>query len=162
MEVVDSEASVHFPSTNPHKLAARLREARIASKDFPEFEGYHTKLMQKYKFRVTKTGVMAEYQESPVGEVSIRGEVIQKKTSVFARQVIPDVQDSLELFGAAIRFSEAEEINFPNVVLTLGDRKKILAWATEKGWKYIDHAEAGATLTKKPVPEEVLWRDDAT
>jgi hypothetical protein len=103
-------------------------------------------------------GVVAEFQENPVGEVI---EIIgTPKPRSPQKRSIPDALEYLEVLGAALKFPDEVELHFPNVVMLISDRRALLKWASANGWKYIDHEGAGVTLTKKDVPNEVLWREE--
>ena len=159
LEALEFKASLHFPTSSPAKLAYKLREALLASLEHPEFEYYFNSLASAFVFKITPNGVFAEFQENPVGEVVERVVGSPKPRSPQKRS-IPDAMDYLEVLGAAMKFQTEDELHFPNVIMLISDRRDLLSWASANGWKYIDHEGAGVTLTKREVPEEVLWREE--
>ena len=53
------------------------------------------------------------------------------------------------------------EVYYPDAVLSEEDKGRLFRWTSENGWLIIDMEDAGLTLSKKDIPEEVQWRPSA-
>ena len=61
-----------------------------------------------------------------------------------------------DILGAMISIGEVTpEVFFPNVDIDHDELSKLASWAEGK-WKIIFN-EPGVTLTKRPVPDELIW-----
>lgn len=158
LQALAQKASIHFPTSDPHDLAYKLREARKAALRYEEFSQFHP-LFVAFIIRETKTGVLAQYQDFPRGIIcDVVGEILLPQAQQ-ERVSIPDAVEYLDIIGAALKNDSAMELTFSNASLGLKEKPKLLKWASENGWKYIDHNTGGLTLTKRDVPEEVLWKN---
>jgi hypothetical protein len=152
-----AKTTLTFKSDNPTELAYKLREAIAAAKEFSEYE-HLAELRTMYKFRTAPGRVIALYSvtEAPVetAEASVKTPEKKRKRK---RKVVVDAVTLLDIVGAMIDFVDEEEVQFININLSEEDLFKAFVWGKENGWKLINHEEAGITLTKRDVPEEVLW-----
>jgi hypothetical protein len=148
--------------SNPQKLAYKLREAINAAKAFEEYQ-HLAELEFLYKFRVGPNELVAQFElldSSPEKPGSNSDEKIPAKPKPPEKKTIPDASTLLDLLGFALKFPNEHEILFPHVDLTSEDKLKLYEWTRGEGitWRFIDHEEAGVTLTKRDVPKEVLWK----
>ena len=50
------------------------------------------------------------------------------------------------------------EVYYPDAVLSEEDKGRLFRWTSENGWLIVDMEDAGLTLSKKDIPEEVQWK----
>lgn len=161
--LLHAEESLRFPTANPRRLAFKLREALKAAEAFPEFAEF-APLVTRFRFREETGAVLAEYlgviDPEAVEESDIpmfRNEVRpQKKT-------LPGAVFLMDILALVIKFTHEEELYFPDARLPEEDKARLDDWLNEQSeaWNFIDHSYGGGqglTLTKKEVPEEIIWR----
>ncbi len=147
-DMLEARKTLTWPTHDAKILSYKIREALFAAQKHPEFEPYHC-LKSWFRIRDKKGWVEAEYI-GPMGPNS--GTHPEGYTQ-------PDVTEVHAVVGACIKFGGlADEILFPNAVLTDDDKKMIFVWGQEMGWKLIDHGEAGVTMTTKDVDPLYLWK----
>jgi len=159
-QILAAKCTLRFETTDPKRLAYKLREAIHASKCFEEFRHFYDQIFPYYKFKETPDAVIAEFTEVPPGvpvgedDVSDDREVVGEKGTIGTALTLIDV-----LAGGAEGDKEGyDEIYFPNVVLDSTDQKSLWDWTETTEWGFIDHQEKGLTLTKREGFEELLWR----
>lgn len=168
----DAKKTLFLPSSNPERLAYKLREAmRAAEKHEEDFPGF-TQLRQQYRLRALEEGVICEWLiSSPIkgvvlgqeGEPESRPpESSPSRTSQKPyKKTLPEVEDSVDMLASALTFSGESELHFPNVQLSHDDKERIAGWCEGQEWKLIDHHDAGATLTKFDVDPSILYTPES-
>lgn len=158
LRAADAAATdVSWPSHDPQKLAYDLRDCLASTRLFPEFVTF-SPLAERYEIRV-KPGRVQAHRLVPDSKAPREEEAVKPLTPT-ALLELKDINDLPSLIGAAIHFREqADELTFPLAVLDTHDKNTLWAWcrASEVGWKMIDHDEAGITLTRREVPDDVLF-----
>jgi hypothetical protein len=155
-QLAELKTTVRFSTTDPKKLAYKLREALAACAAHEEFIELYEHIQPHYRFREGEREVIAEYFSISIGEVerdSPNRVVIEKKT-------IPGVSGLADILATAIKFGNEEELYFPNGSLDDDAKMKLYTWCSPLEWSYIDHTHGGGeglTLTKKELPEGVAW-----
>jgi len=160
-ELLRARKTIMFKSSNPRRLMVKLWEAIKSAEKFPEFHEY-AEISKMYKFRKISTGVLCDYIEIP--EVVTDGPSV-KLTPEPGRPTFmefPEAVSLIDVIGVAIKFDNLLELRFPSAVLNVEDSSKLYDWTQleDTKWQFISHEEAGLTLTKNDVPEEILWRPD--
>ena len=152
-----------IPTASPQRLASKLweaiRSARELSERYPQYAKY-AEISVLYRLRQTKTGVLCEWVADLLKD---SGEDTKSPTLVPTRMEFPEAASVMDVIATVTKFSDMQEIRFPNAVLQQRDRKKLYNWTKKEGvtWRYISHDDAGLTLTKKEVPEELLWNPES-
>jgi len=162
-QLAASRETLSIPTTNPRRLAYKIREAIAAAGEHSQYETLHSSISGRFKFREVTGAVIADCVEPdlptigmPIGEPSpsLPPARPEKKT-------LPDAATLIEVLAGALKFPDESELFFPGISLKTTERLKLYNWAEPKGWKYIDHSagdgEGGLTLTKREVAEEILW-----
>lgn len=153
-QLLETKQSVMFKSPRPERLAYRLRQAVAAASQLEEFSKYaELRVLYKFRVEVEQKAVIAEYQAVSEGEIIGQMSSIKRP----GRKVLPEAMSLMDVIGAGLKFENEEELHFPNVWLELEERERLFKWTSDTTWSYISHEDAGLTLTKKPVPEEVKW-----
>jgi hypothetical protein len=69
------------------------------------------------------------------------------------------------VIGAAIKYQDLhQEIHFPYARLTHSQLATVSTWTLSTGgedtipWRLIEHEGAGITLTRRDIPEEIVWK----
>lgn len=151
--MVNARRTLTWPTTNPEKLAYRVREALAAARKYPEYGLYH-ELSIFYKIRVMSGWVEAEYI-GPAPE--------QTTPSSLANMSVEEVEDANGVVGACIKFgSRTDELHFPNAVMEKNELHAVYSWGrnNKPRWKLIAHGDKGVTMTRKDVEEAFLWTPD--
>jgi hypothetical protein len=157
-QLLQMQTTLVFKTANPQRLAYKLREAIAAAQMFEEFSDLAS-IRHMYKFKARSGEVIALYDYEPSTEgQTIEGKRFERKPPVPEKKVVPGVINLVEILVAAIKMMEESEILFPNAAISEEDKGKMFEWAVENSWKFIDHGEGGLTLTRKKVPEEILWK----
>lgn len=147
-QMLGTSVDLRWESDNPHMLAYHLREAMtIAQKN--HIEPYE-ELKDKFTIRNRGTFVLAEVKKSL--------DIVAQLQTAMAKVVLEDETTVVAIVGAAITH-KAEELFFPNAVLSEDDLKQLYTW-TEKNGYFIVAADLGATLTKRD-PGPAKWSPDA-
>ena len=148
-EMLRAGKSITFPTSDPKRLAYRLREAIYTTTRYKDFTIYHP-LHENFRIRPKSGWVEAEYIGPPT-DVSLDAEA-----AVFT---VAEVTSLNEVVGAVIKFgSRIEEIHFPNARLSLADLRVIWEWGHKDGWNLIWHDDLGITITRRQgVSEEFFW-----
>lgn len=175
LEQLQLEETMEFPSDDPEKLAYRIREAVYASAFHPEFKHF-ARFRYLYRFEILKDRVRAKVMlpekataqpeglddsvddltPDKVAEIDNFGKKIR---DVLSTVTVTNVEELSGILGAVLKYGkENPEIYFPNAVLEEADLDRLWRWASVKGWKIVNNEDAGVTLTKKDVPEEVTWQ----
>ena len=141
----EAQATVRFSTGNPQKLAGKLREAMAAAEKL-EYTGLSS-LRRDFIIKALDREVVAEFQ----GAQGIEPEKPAE------REVVLEASSMTDLMMSAMALEDREEISFPSVVLSEEEKQTLFEWIKGLEWKFIDHGGGGVTLTKKDVPEEVLW-----
>jgi len=156
----EAQASLIFKTPHPKRLAHKLREAIHAASEFEEYE-HLGELKHSYQFKVRRGHVVAMY-EPPEGVILVEQASPSKGQALPPeKKTIPSAMSLMDVLTALLQFKDDPEITFPNAELSQEDKEKLFEWTKDKDWQYIDHEEAGVTLTKNEVPEEILWRPEA-
>ena len=147
-DMLEARKTLTWPTHDAKALSYKIREALFAAQKYPDFEPYHC-LKHWFRIRNRKGWVEAEYI-GPMGPNSATA------PEGFTQ---PDVTDVQSVVGACVKLGGlADEILFPNAVLNEDDKGILVTWGKGQGWKLIDHAEAGVTMTMKDVDATFLWR----
>lgn len=159
-----------FPTEAPGRLAYKLREAVYACQFHEEYKKLH-RIHFLFAFKEEADQVVAEYKAPPnplipkaTGSPNVKSaqEPVEEEeadpTPQLLRRSVSDAYDLMDVLGATMASPEVEEFHFPNATLPLDEKKLLFNWAKEKEWNYIDHDDAGLTITKAEVPEEILWK----
>lgn len=169
-QLAQAQASLRFDSLRPERLAANLREAILAcAHNQDEYKYLHDALNGRYRFKVEKNHIIAEFvgdvnqaKGKEVKEKSLESRPEGRRLSIPEKKTISMALSLMDVMAAAYRFEEDEELYFPNSILDENDRLALYNWTQEEdnSWQYIDQMDKGLTLTKKEVPDEILWRPD--
>ena len=163
-QLLSERRTLDFPTSKPARLAHRFREALVAAAEFDEYHEYAA-LKPFYRFRELNGGVRAEYigehEPTPMG-IPVNEPARPAPAIAPERKQFPEVRELLEVLAIAAKFGASNsELYFPSVHLSPLDKQRLFNWTSGKEWKYIDHhvsdGEGGITLTKKTVPEEILF-----
>jgi hypothetical protein len=143
---------------NPQRLAYKLREAIAAAKHYEEF-AHLADLDFMYQFRIGVNEVVAQYEVLEKQPTKAQDSQVTPKPKMPEKKTIPDAISLIDVLGFVLKFPKEHEILFPNAVLEADEKQRLYEWTQGDSieWKFIDHEESGVTLTKKSVPEEVLW-----
>lgn len=164
-QLEDARKTIYFPSSNPERLAYKLREALAAAAAHPEEFPALSSLKPLYRIRTLDDAVLAEWISADAEKVEgvVLGTPAEGSSAENrgarrpVRKTLPEIKDPVDLLSAAITFKEEPELYFPNVRLTEEEKKKIASWAGGTAWKFIDHEDGGATLTRHEVPDELVY-----
>jgi len=164
-QMLETKASLRFDHDDPKKLAYKIREAIASaielSEAHPEFKKYG-ELRECYTLRQGERVVVAEYSipMEYLEGTKLEGEIKPPKPTPPKRKTLPDALSLADVLVYAIKLESDFELHFPSAVLDTDDRLTLFHWTEEEEqiWRYIDHDSSGVTLTKREVPEEVLWR----
>lgn len=154
-DMLEAKADLSWPTQRPDSLAYRIREALAAAQAHQEYAMFH-ELRVNYEISAKKGWVEARWMGAT--EMFERTEVY-----VPQRIVVTEVRDPHGIVGAAIKLEpKANEIYFPNAVLSNRDKLIIYRWTLQEDvrWKFIDQGDEGATLTRKEVDEILLWEPE--
>ena len=144
---------------SPEKLAYLIREAIYASR-FHEDLRHYAEIWPFYQLKVGKDHVMAYWTGiGPMpGEGEVMASVIKLETSIMDRVEVLGSHEFLDVIGTLINAGEATELYFPHTKLEPDAMVQLYEWCTGRGWRMIDHADEGMTVTKKSVDPEIEWR----
>ena len=156
-QLYELKESVRFHTSNPVRLAYKIREAIAACGEFEELEDYFT-VLSCYTIRAESQAVVASYSEVhvgvPLGEVPRTEDpepVEQSKRSD------PEALGLVDVLAELVGNVRIEEVHFPNVRLAVEDKLKLFKWTEESEWSYIDHEDRGITVTGIEVPSGLAW-----
>jgi len=158
--LLNSKSDIRFETTEPRKLAYKLREALLASQKFEDLKHYYDKINLSFTFIEEDHAILARYNfvsdGVPVGEMDVQPD--SKPTKQKGR--VDSARTLLDVIGGGMEGDEKEyeEIYFPNVVLGKEDQEKLWDWTETTAWEFIDHQEKGLTLTKREGFEDIVWR----
>lgn len=154
--LLENRETVDFAADDPPSLAYKLREAIHASGYHDRYEHFE-KLGELYEFKALDGRVRARYI-GPEDPDIVEG---VEETPPSQPMTIQEAQDLTSVVGAAMEVADkTDEIRFPNAILGETMKERLYGWATENGWKIIDHEEAGITLTKRDVADSIVWRPE--
>lgn len=169
-QMLKHKMTLRFPTSNPKRLAYKLREAIRAAGEFEETRHYFDALSKTYQFHEHHGYIIAEYvgigepesigepiEEIPLPKAPVQKTASQKPLQAPPKKTVPDATVIIDVMAVAMSLEHEEEIYFPNVVVVDSDKIKIYNWANDLGWKYLDHEDRGITLTKKEIPDDILW-----
>lgn len=166
-----AKATLKIPAAKPRSLARKLREAIKAAGVHDEYKALHDDLAGNYIFHEERYAVIAEFvgvgepeivrEENPFQSQASSSETPPPAPKRPENKVVPEAESLLDIISTVMsRFPDEEELVFPNAPLSHEDAEKLWRFTQKPGilWKYIDRDENGVVLTKKEVPEEVLWK----
>ncbi len=162
-QLLEAKENFRFETTNPTKLAYKLREAVLASKKFQDLKHYYDSIFHNFKFKVEHDAVVAEYTRGPVG-VAV-GEDTVSDSGSNNRVVKGTIESGVNLFDVLAGALEGEkqgyvELRFPNVILKPEDKQKLFDWTKTNDWGFMDHEDKGITLSTKVEYAELYWTPD--
>lgn len=162
-------ASLKIWTNKPRELAYKLREAVAASEKFEDTSYIH-RTFKDYVIRVGENFVLIERRErieitktEVLGgpAVEMKEPEPKQETLPLPPRIVPEVTTLPEILLTVTSEREdtpVEEYIFPSAQdLSPNAKKRLNDWAKAAGWKYIDQDEKGLTLTRKDVPEELLF-----
>lgn len=185
-ELYYKRQTVSLATVDSVGLAYKIREAIHAAGHHKEYE-HLTGLRSMYEFRQLPGRVQCSFQgvdpnlvkplhTTPVTEPA-REVVDMKPTEEIDLDLggllpadepqkiqLTEVDSLHGIVGAVLKYgSSHEEIYFPEAQLTTEEKEKLLAWcqSQDEDWGFIDHEEAGLTLTRAVVMEDLLWNGDS-
>ena len=142
-----------WETDDPPRMAYRLREALHAARFHEEFQHFG-RLRPHLGFKVGPKEVIAYWLAPEVLPYITPEPQAPKPREVTVHEQV-NVQDLLASMMSQHRTTF--KVYFPNVLLEPGDMNTIYTWANEMGWALIDHEEAGLTLTKEPIDNDLKW-----
>lgn len=156
--------TIKFPTSDPKSMQHRLNEALAAADTHEEYKHYATNLRPVYRFEVEEGYVIARYMmfDDTLGQSYDDRSNGKHKSKVQDLDITIDNAYSLiDVLGSLLGNLNAEEITFPNTVLSESDKLKLWAWTKESDhteWLFIDREDKGIILTRKDnIPVEMLW-----
>lgn len=173
-KMLEKKATFKIPAENPKKKAFAIREALEAVHHNDGYAELYGELDKLYRINTLVNCVEIEYlivNNKPTPESEIKkGETVtataQEKIQIVVENLetpkgeihLVEVRDILAIIGSVIKLGDkADELFFPDAYLDDDEKLKLYNWVKNKGWKFIDHLDAGITLTKKEINEFVLW-----
>lgn len=161
--LLNAETDIRFETNEPRKLASKLREALLASREFEDLVYLYDGINPNFTFIEEENAVLAKYNfvsdGVPVGEMDVRED---HKLARQAKGTVESARTLLDVIGGGVKGDEGryEEIYFPNAVLSREDQKRLWDWTETTDWGFIDHQEKGLTLTKSEEYEGIVWRPE--
>ena len=184
--LLEHRETVEFYTDNPRRLCYRLREAIHASsfhKDLKKFlalkklyafedrDGY-----VRARFRgsddITKVEVKPDDRKSsrrqpgktyPSRGPTIPPEALEAMTSEIETAAetctLENIGNLAGIIEGTKRYgNRALEVYFPQAFLDTGDLTRLHRWTSSEGWIIVNMEEAGLTLSKREIPEELQWK----
>lgn len=158
-QLIKLKTTLSFPTTDPRRLAHKLREARNACEKFEDHVEDFA-ILKLYVFKEERDSVLAIYNPVPVG-VSVGTDVDvvvgEQQEQERVKRTEAGALSLINVLGELIGNKAKEDIHFPNVVLTEEDKEKLNDYTVENDWAFIDHSEKGITVTRYEVEAEIIW-----
>jgi len=164
-QLASARTTLRFPTDNPKKLAYKLREAVAACGEVEEYASLYVALVDNYRFKEEENAVVAVYFTTSV-EGEEHSSTSPAPTPRFApeKKTMPAIFSLTDVLTVALKFTNEDELYFPDAGLNTEQKVKLHGWIQGHGWEYIDHTQGGGTgltLTKKELPEGVAWQPQA-
>lgn len=183
--LLKAREDVYFNTDYPERLAYNIREAIRAAKEHEEFQHYYFEIAGFYKFETLNDVLIARRIVQDEVETRINGKKPKILTQSSAEEDTKGAKDSSELGknqhtssktdppAERLTFEDVsslvevlilvqknagtKEIYFPGTKLNLPEKVRLHNFTQGTEWKYLDHDINGITLTKNPVPEDMIW-----
>lgn len=172
LKLLDKRTSVKFSTSEPVRLAYRLRQAFFAARFYKDFDEYAD--LQNYYVVETRVGcVIARHLEYPKGvpRSEVHAEIISEHPEahmdrlgeavdeVLSSTSVPRAASLDEVIGAMVKYGRAvEEIYFPDAKLKVEDMTRLHRWVVANEWQLINNEDEGVTITQREIPPEIVWR----
>lgn len=164
-EMATDKTTMRFPADKPLQAARRLREALRAAQehvdDFPQFD----RLGDFYEIKAIEGGVEARWLgdgiKTRIGRAVKPTPPPVKRAGRETMETMnfDDVNTLNGAVGAAVKFGlQADELYFPKLLLTNAEKERLHLWCSSTNWLIIDQEEEGLTLTRRKVPDDLVWR----
>lgn len=156
----EARRSVEWATSDPDRLAYRIREALAAAREHEDEFPSYAELQHLFQIQSREGKVRARYIGIDQIEDQEPGSTSASPTPSGPERMTVDHElvSATGVVGAALKFkNSSEELFFPNARLSTDELTAVWRWTQGNDWKLIEHEGKGLTLTKGEVSEALLW-----
>jgi len=148
------EENLEWTVDDPTVLAHKLRQALYAAQ-YHKPHRHFGRLRSHIKFLVRKPDtVIGKWMD-----LDLLNEALMEESEIVQEIKVDYEAGILDIIAeVSAQPLTLEQAYFPRAMLTEVEMGQLFEWAEENDWAIINHEEAGLTLTKRPITDEIKWR----